>query len=146
MVAQNRRRRRGRDRQFVGVPVDPDVPLIRAGSDCRPVGGFTRKNIIANGTAPTAQLVVALKARCIDKATSGRSWSRLSVGCRAPARTAMDELFSQGPSRLTPTANWSTRKFPKRIAFNVIPEIDVFHGGRYTKEEWKMMMETQEDS
>ncbi len=54
----------------------------------------------------------------------------------------MDELFSQTKAVYT-NSELINKKFPKRIAFNVIPEIDVFMEDGYTKEEWKMMMETK---
>jgi aspartate-semialdehyde dehydrogenase len=54
----------------------------------------------------------------------------------------MDELFHQTKAVFT-VGEIVTKKFPKRIAFNVIPEIDVFMEDGYTKEEWKMMMETK---
>jgi aspartate-semialdehyde dehydrogenase len=54
----------------------------------------------------------------------------------------MDELFSQSKSVFT-MDELKVKKFPKRIAFNLIPHIDVFMEDGYTKEEWKMMMETK---
>src|SRR5947199_3495170 len=54
----------------------------------------------------------------------------------------MDELFSKTKAIYT-NSELINKKFPKRIAFNVIPEIDVFMEDGYTKEEWKMMMETK---
>src|SRR3979411_2244586 len=54
----------------------------------------------------------------------------------------MDELFSQTKAVYT-NSDIVNKKFAKRIAFNVIPEIDVFMEDGYTKEEWKMMMETK---
>jgi aspartate-semialdehyde dehydrogenase len=54
----------------------------------------------------------------------------------------MDELFSQTKAVFT-VGEVVSKKFPKRIAFNVIPEIDVFMEDGYTKEEWKMMVETK---
>jgi aspartate-semialdehyde dehydrogenase len=54
----------------------------------------------------------------------------------------MDELFTQTKAVYT-NSELVNKKFPKRIAFNVIPEIDVFMEDGYTKEEWKMMMETK---
>ena len=57
-------------------------------------------------------------------------------------KDAMDELFSQTKAVFT-LDEVETKKFPKRIAFNVIPQIDVFMEDGYTKEEWKMMMETK---
>src|SRR5204863_420229 len=57
-------------------------------------------------------------------------------------KDAMDELFSQTKAVYT-NSELINKKFPKRIAFNVIPHIDVFMEDGYTKEEWKMMMETK---
>jgi aspartate-semialdehyde dehydrogenase len=57
-------------------------------------------------------------------------------------KDAMDELFQQTKSVFT-AGEMETKKFPKRIAFNVIPEIDVFMEDGYTKEEWKMVVETK---
>jgi aspartate-semialdehyde dehydrogenase len=54
----------------------------------------------------------------------------------------MDELFAQTKAVYT-ASELVAKKFPKRIAFNVIPEIDVFMEDGYTKEEWKMMAETK---
>ena len=54
----------------------------------------------------------------------------------------MDELFAQTRSIFV-SDSVETKKFPKRIAFNVIPQIDSFMEDGYTKEEWKMMAETK---
>jgi aspartate-semialdehyde dehydrogenase len=57
-------------------------------------------------------------------------------------KDAMDELFSQSKAVFT-LDEVQTKTFSKRIAFNVIPEIDVFMEDGYTKEEWKMVVETK---
>jgi aspartate-semialdehyde dehydrogenase len=57
-------------------------------------------------------------------------------------KEAMDELFSQTKSVFT-LGEIETKKFTKRIAFNVIPHIDDFMTDGFTKEEWKMMAETK---
>jgi aspartate-semialdehyde dehydrogenase len=57
-------------------------------------------------------------------------------------KEAMDELFSQTKSVFT-LDELETKKFTKRIAFNVIPHIDEFMSDGFTKEEWKMMAETK---
>jgi aspartate-semialdehyde dehydrogenase len=57
-------------------------------------------------------------------------------------KDAMDELFTQTKAVFT-LGEIENKKFPKRIAFNVIPEIDAWMEDGYTKEEWKMMMETK---
>ena len=54
----------------------------------------------------------------------------------------MDELFAQTRSVFV-SDPVTSKKFPKRIAFNVIPEIDVFMEDGFTKEEWKMVVETK---
>jgi aspartate-semialdehyde dehydrogenase len=54
----------------------------------------------------------------------------------------MDELFSQSKAVFT-LGEIENKKFPKRIAFNCIPQIDVFMEDGYTKEEWKMVVETK---
>ena len=57
-------------------------------------------------------------------------------------KEAMDELFAQTRAIFV-SDPVSTHKFPKRIAFNVIPEIDVFMEDGFTKEEWKLVVETK---
>ena len=57
-------------------------------------------------------------------------------------KDAMDELFSQTKAVFT-VDEINPKKFPKRIAFNVIPHIDVFMEDGFTKEEWKMVVETK---
>ena len=54
----------------------------------------------------------------------------------------MDELFTQTKAVFT-AGEIETKKFPKRIAFNMIPQIDVFMEDGFTKEEWKMVVETK---
>src|SRR5206468_12185083 len=57
-------------------------------------------------------------------------------------KEAMDELFAQTKSVFT-LGEIEAKKFPKRIAFNVIPHIDAFMEDGFTKEEWKMVVETK---
>jgi aspartate-semialdehyde dehydrogenase len=121
--------------------MDPDVPLIVPEVNADAVAGFTKKNIIANPNCSTAQLVVALKP-LHDKATIKRVVVATYQSVSGAGKDAMDELFSQTKSVFT-LGEIETKKFPKRIAFNLIPQIDVFMEDGYTKEEWKMMMETK---
>jgi aspartate-semialdehyde dehydrogenase len=58
-------------------------------------------------------------------------------------KEGMDELFDQTKSKYVPGVEYAPKKFPKQIAFNVIPHIDVFMEDGYTKEEWKMVVETK---
>src|SRR5512147_1067455 len=120
---------------------DPDVPLIVPEVNADAVAGFTKKNIIANPNCSTAQLVVALKP-LHDKATIKRVVVSTYQSVSGAGKDAMDELFSQTKAVYT-NDELVNKKFPKRIAFNVIPHIDVFMEDGYTKEEWKMMMETK---
>ncbi|MEX0406088.1 aspartate-semialdehyde dehydrogenase [Aquibium sp. LZ166] len=120
---------------------DQDVPLIVPEVNPDAIDGFTRKNIIANPNCSTAQLVVALKplheAAKITRVVVSTYQSVSGAG-----KDGMDELFTQ--TRAVYVADpVESKKFTKRIAFNVIPHIDVFMEDGYTKEEWKMMAETK---
>src|SRR2546423_1628570 len=120
---------------------DSDVPLIVPEVNAEAIAGFAKRNIIANPNCSTAQLVVALKP-LHDKATIRRVVVATYQSVSGAGKEAMDELFSQTKAVYT-NSELINKKFPKRIAFNVIPEIDVFMEDGYTKEEWKMMMETK---
>src|SRR5437879_569024 len=121
--------------------MDPDVPLIVPEVNADAVGGFTRKNIISNPNCSTAQLVVALKP-LHDQETIKRVVVSTYQSVSGAGKDAMDELFSQTKAVYT-NDELVNKKFPKRIAFNLIPQIDVFMEDGYTKEEWKMMAETK---
>ena len=121
--------------------MDPDVPLIVPEVNADAIAGFTKKNIIANPNCSTAQLVVALKP-LHDHANIKRVVVSTYQSVSGAGKDAMDELFSQTKAVYT-NDELVAKKFPKRIAFNVIPQIDVFMEDGYTKEEWKMMMETK---
>jgi len=121
--------------------MDPDVPLIVPEVNADAAAGFRKKGIIANPNCSTAQLVVALKP-LHDAATIKRVVVSTYQSVSGAGKDAMDELFSQTKSVYT-NDELVTKKFPKRIAFNVIPQIDVFMEDGYTKEEWKMMAETK---
>src|ERR1041385_58830 len=120
---------------------DPDVPLVVPEVNADAIAGFTKKNIIANPNCSTAQLVVALKP-LHDKATIKRVVVSTYQSVSGAGKDAMDELFSQTKAVYT-NDELETKKFPKRIAFNVIPHIDVFMDDGATKEEWKMVVETK---
>jgi aspartate-semialdehyde dehydrogenase len=121
--------------------MDPDVPLIVPEVNADAIKGFVKKNIIANPNCSTAQLVVALKP-LHDAANIKRVVVATYQSVSGAGKEAMDELFSQTKAIFT-VNEVEGKKFPKRIAFNVIPQIDVFMDDGYTKEEWKMMMETK---
>jgi aspartate-semialdehyde dehydrogenase len=120
---------------------DPDVPLVVPEVNADAVAGFKKKNIIANPNCSTTQLVVALKP-LHDRAVVKRVVVATYQSVSGAGKEGMDELFSQTRAIFvsdSPEGN----KFPKRIAFNVIPHIDVFMEDGSTKEEWKMAEETK---
>jgi aspartate-semialdehyde dehydrogenase len=121
--------------------MDPDVPLIVPEVNAAAITGFTKKNIIANPNCSTAQLVVALKP-LHDRAVIKRVVVSTYQSVSGAGKEAMDELFAQTRAVFVSDPVQS-HKFPKRIAFNVIPEIDVFMEDGFTKEEWKMVVETK---
>src|ERR1700723_913597 len=104
--------------------MDPDVPLIVPEVNAAAVSGFTKKNIIANPNCSTAQLVVALKP-LHDRATIRRVVVATYQSVSGAGKEAMDELFAQTRAVFV-SDPVEPRKFSKRIAFNVIPQIDVF--------------------
>ncbi len=120
---------------------DADVPLIVPEVNADAAAGFRKKNIIANPNCSTAQLVVALKP-LHDRATIKRVVVATYQSVSGAGRDAMEELDRQTKAIYT-LQDVETKKFPKRIAFNVIPHIDVFMEDGYTKEEWKMVAETK---
>ncbi|HXZ21613.1 MAG TPA: aspartate-semialdehyde dehydrogenase [Pseudolabrys sp.] len=121
--------------------MDPDVPLIVPEVNADAIVGFAKKKIIANPNCSTAQLVVALKP-LHDKAKVKRVVVATYQSVSGAGKEAMDELFSQSKAVFT-LDEIETKKFSKRIAFNVIPHIEVFMDDGYTKEEWKMVVETK---
>ena len=119
--------------------MDDDVPLIVPEVNPDAVGEM-RKNIIANPNCSTIQLVVALKplhhAARIKRAVVATYQSVSGAG-----KEGMDELFDQTKNVFVLGAT-PPKKFPKQIAFNVIPFIGTFRDDGYTDEEAKMWMET----
>jgi len=120
---------------------DADVPLIVPEVNADAVTGFRKKNIIANPNCSTAQLVVALKP-LHDKAKIKRVVVATYQSVSGAGKDAMEELFAQTKS-VYQLDEIEPKKFSKRIAFNVIPHIDVFMEDGTTKEEWKMVAETK---
>ncbi len=120
---------------------DADVPLVVPEVNADAVAGFNRKNIIANPNCSTAQLVVALKP-LHDRARIKRVVVATYQSVSGAGKEGMDELFEQ--TRAVFVADpIEGKKFTKRIAFNVIPHIDVFMDDGSTKEEWKVVAETK---
>src|SRR2546421_11120558 len=121
--------------------MDPDVPLVVPEVNAAAVAGFRKKGIIANPNCSTIQLVVALKP-LHDKAKIKRVVVATYQSVSGAGRDGMDELDRQTKAVYS-LQEAEASKFPKRIAFNVIPHIDTFMEDGYTREEWKMMVETK---
>jgi aspartate-semialdehyde dehydrogenase len=120
---------------------DQDVPLVVPEVNADAVRGVAKKGIIANPNCSTAQLVVALKP-LHDRATIKRVVVATYQSVSGAGKDGMDELDRQTKA-LYSLQEVQEKKFPKRIAFNLIPQIDVFMEDGFTKEEWKMMVETK---
>ena len=120
---------------------DQDVPLIVPEVNADAAAGFSKKNIIANPNCSTAQLVVALKP-LHDHAVIRRVVVSTYQSVSGAGKAGEDELDRQTRSVYS-LQDAVVEKFQKRIAFNLIPQIDVFMEDGFTKEEWKMMVETK---
>jgi aspartate-semialdehyde dehydrogenase len=119
---------------------DQDVPLVVPEVNAEALRDI-RKGIVANPNCSTAQLVVALKP-LHERATIKRVVVATYQSVSGAGKDGMDELDRQTKA-LYSLQDVQEKKFPKRIAFNLIPHIDVFMEDGYTKEEWKMMVETK---
>ena len=120
--------------------MDPDVPLIVPEVNPDDVEWADRKNIIANPNCSTAQLVVALKP-LHDRARIKRAVVSTYQSVSGVGKEGMDELFDQTKNVFVLGAT-PPKKFPKQIAFNVIPMCGTFEDDGYTNEEHKMWDET----
>ncbi len=121
--------------------MDPDVPLIVPEVNADVLDQPLKKNIIANPNCSTIQTVVAFKPihdRARIKRASVATYQSTSGGGKA----AMDELWNQTKA-IYVNDPIEPEAFPKQIAFNIIPKIDVFMEDGSTKEEWKMTVETK---
>jgi aspartate-semialdehyde dehydrogenase len=120
---------------------DSDVPLVVPEVNADALRDFRKRGIIANPNCSTAQLVVALKP-LHDKAGIKRVVVATYQSVSGAGKEAMDELFAQTKAVFT-LEEIESKKFTKRMAFNVIPHIDTFMEDGFTREEWKMMAETK---
>jgi len=120
--------------------MDPDVPLIVPEVNPDDVSYAHRKNIIANPNCSTAQLVVALKP-LHDISRIKRVVVSTYQSVSGAGKAGMDELWDQTKAVFMFGAS-EPKKFPKQIAFNVIPFIGAFDDDGYTNEESKMWNET----
>jgi aspartate-semialdehyde dehydrogenase len=121
--------------------MDPDVPLIVPEVNPEAIAGYAKKNIIANPNCSTAQLVVALKP-LHDAAKIKRVVVATYQSVSGAGKAGMDELFEQSRNIFVGDTN-EPSKFPKQIAFNVIPQCGDFNDDGATTEEWKLVVETK---
>ena len=120
---------------------DFDVPLVVPEVNPHVLGQFAERNIIANPNCSTIQMVVALKP-IYDAVGIQRINVATYQAVSGSGKSGIDELSQQ--TRQLLNANAITPKvFPTQIAFNVLPHIDNFEDNGYTREEMKMVWETQ---
>jgi aspartate-semialdehyde dehydrogenase len=121
--------------------MDPDVPLVVPEVNPHHLRLFSKRRIIANPNCSTIQMVVALKP-LHDQWKIKRVVVSTYQSVSGAGKEAMDELFNHTKAIFVHDPN-KPEQFTKEIAFNVIPHIDRFMDDGSTKEEWKMMVETQ---
>ena len=123
--------------------MDPDVPLIIPEVNPEALEGYRNKNIIANPNCSTIQMLVPLKP-LHDLAIIKRIVVSTYQSVSGAGKSAMDELWDQTRKMFfNETETQESKNFNKRIAFNVIPQIDKFLDDGSTKEEVKMVNETK---
>ena len=120
---------------------EADIPLVVPEVNPQALADFRNRNIIANPNCSTMQMMVALKP--IHDAVG---IERINVctyqSVSGSGKAAIDELAHQTAALLS-GKEVKTEAFSRQIAFNVIPQIDVFMDNDYTKEEMKMVWETK---
>ncbi|KQS57340.1 aspartate-semialdehyde dehydrogenase [Brevundimonas sp. Leaf363] len=120
--------------------MDDDVPLIVPEVNPDAIKLATKKNIIANPNCSTIQLVTALRP-LHDAAKIKRVVVSTYQSVSGAGKEGMDELWNQTKA-IYGLGDATPKKFPKQIAFNVIPFIGAFNEDGYTDEETKMWKET----
>ena len=121
--------------------MEPDVPLVVPEVNPQEVAGYTKKGIIANPNCSTIQMVVVLKP-LHDAARIKRVVVSTYQAVSGTGQKAVEELAAQVRA-LFNNQEVVKKVYPHRIAFNVLPHIDVFLDNGYTKEEMKMVNETR---
>ena len=119
--------------------MDPACPLVVP--EVNPHDLAWHHGIIANPNCSTIQMVVALKP-LHDRARIRRAVVSTYQAAAGAGKSGLDELTTQSREVLDRGACSPPRTFQHQLAFNLIPQIDVFQEGGYTKEEWKMVRET----
>jgi len=119
---------------------DDDIPLIVPEVNAHAISGYTKRGIIANPNCSTIQMLVALKP-LHDAAKITRINVATYQAVSGSGTPAIEELAGQ-TAKLLNGQEAEAKIYPKQIAFNCIPQIDVFLENGYTKEEMKMVWET----
>jgi aspartate-semialdehyde dehydrogenase len=121
---------------------EDDIPLVVPEVNAHAIARYTQRMIIANPNCSTIQMLVALKplhdAAGIERINVATYQSVSGAG-----RKAVDELAAQSVALMSGKGPIKAAALPVQIAFNVIPHIDKFQDNGYTKEEMKMLWETQ---
>jgi len=120
---------------------EDDIPLIVPEVNPEALGEYRNRNIIANPNCSTIQMLVALKP-IYDAVGISRVNVSTYQSVSGGGKESMDELAKQTADLLSGKPVES-KNFSRQIAFNVIPQIDVFLENGYTKEEMKMVWETK---
>lgn len=119
----------------------PDIPLVVPEVNPEQIGAYRDRGIIANPNCSTIQMVVALKP-IYDAVGIKRIVVSTYQAVSGTGKEAVEELVAQTRALLS-MEEPETAVYPHRIAFNCLPHIDVFLENGYTKEEMKMVNETQ---
>ena len=120
---------------------DDDIPLVVPEVNPDAIAAYKNRGIIANPNCSTIQMMVALKP-IYDAVGITRINVCTYQAVSGTGKPAMDELAKQTASLLN-GRTLENNVYPKQIAFNVLPQIDVFEDNGYTKEEMKMVWETK---
>ena len=120
---------------------DPEIPLIVPEVNAHALPRFPAGGIIANPNCSTIQMLVALKP-LHDAARIERINVSTYQAVSGTGKSAIEELAGQ-TARLLNGQPIETQVYPKQIAFNALPHIDSFQDNGYTREEMKMVWETQ---
>ena len=120
---------------------DDEIPLVVPEVNPGAIAGYTRHGIIANPNCSTIQMLVALKP-LHDAAGIERINVCTYQAVSGTGKEAIEELAVQ-TGELLNGRSVLPRVYPRQIAFNVLPQIDVFQDNGYTKEEMKMVWETR---
>jgi len=120
---------------------EDDIPLVVPEVNPGATAAYTARNIIANPNCSTIQMVVALKP-IHDAVGIERINVATYQAVSGTGKEALEELAVQSAARLNGKPI-NCRVYPKPIAFNVLPHIDIFMDNGYTKEEMKMVWETR---